>query len=98
MAAATNLGVPFPLSRANVMGRVYANRNLAGPAYQFDNRIANGLTMPQAIQVRGGTIGVLPFPGLGGGSVGTGRGALTILAVAILGIAAFNIWTHEFQQ
>ena len=82
----------------NAMGRAYSNRNLAGPNYQFDNRITNGLQSPLG-QAVGNAQRIIPFPGLeGGSSAATGQRALTVMAVLIVGLAAFHVWTHGYQQ
>lgn len=87
------------MAASNVLSRIYSNRNLAGPDFtRFDNRIVAGLNVPPAFQNSGRTMGFVPFPGGSGGSVSTGRGALTILAIGVLAVIGFNVWTHEFQQ
>lgn len=87
---------------SNVLARLQSNRNLAGPDFgaAFDTRIVNGLNVSPSFRNQGRTPGLVPFPGGGGASmnVQTGRGALTVLAVAVLALVGFNVWTHEFQK
>lgn len=84
---------------SNVLARIYSNRNLAGPDFtRFDNRIVAGLNVPAPFQNSGRTMGFVPFPASSNGSVSTGRAALSILAIGVLALVAFNVWTREFRE
>lgn len=83
--------MPLP----NALSRIYANRQPQGPVYDFDTR----LTQQQRTLGPGRLGGLLTFPGVGNSPEGdTGRMALTMLAVGVLAVVGFNIWTHGYQS
>lgn len=79
----------------NVMSRIYSNRQPQGPVYDFDTRISS----QQRSAGPGRLSGILTFPGVGDSpDLSTGRLGLTILAVGVLAVVGFNVWTHAYQS
>lgn len=76
-----------------VMQRIYSNRQPQGPSYNFDQR----LTAQQPTPVPGGLGGVLTFPGIQAPQMDTGRLALSALAIAVIAVVGFNVWTRAYQ-
>lgn len=79
----------------NAMGRIQARRApTAGPEFErFDERV--GGASPSNPLTRG----LVLLPGIGENpQADNGRMALTALAVLVVALAGFNVWTHAYQK